>query len=107
MKPARRYIGVAAAVGLAATMTACSSTQHVGGGSGSGNGTAPASGTIKPGGTVTISNEQGQTWSCNFNPFNTSQQLESLGTVYEPLVYQDIMYNQAQTRMLASSYTWN
>ena len=107
MKPARRYIGVAAAIGLAATMTACSSTQHVGGGSGSGGGTAPAGGTIKPGGTVSISNEQGQTWSCNFNPFNTSQQLESLGTVYEPLVYQDILNNQAETPMLASSYTWN
>jgi peptide/nickel transport system substrate-binding protein len=106
VKPVRRYIGVAAAVGLAATMTACSSTQHAGS-SGSAGGTAPASGTIKPGGTVSISNEQGQTWSCQFNPFNTSDQLESLGTVYEPLVYQDILNNDAQTPMLASSYTWN
>lgn len=105
MKPVRRYIGVAAAIGLAATMTACSSTQHVG--SAGGAKSAPADGTIKPGGTVSIANEQGQTWSCQFNPFNTSQQLESLGTVYEPLVYQDILNNQAETPMLASSYTWN
>ncbi|HEV2635269.1 MAG TPA: ABC transporter substrate-binding protein [Actinocrinis sp.] len=88
-------------------MTACSSTQHVGGTTGASGGATPASGAIKPGGTVSISNEQGQTWSCEFNPFNTSQQLESLGTVYEPLVYQDILNNQHETPMLASSYSWN
>jgi peptide/nickel transport system substrate-binding protein len=100
-----RFLAAAGAIGLAATMAACSSTQHVGGGGGS-TGTT-SNGPYKPGGTVTISNEQGQTWSCQFNPFNTSDQLESLGTVYEPLVYVDILNNQAETPMLASSFTWN
>jgi len=101
-----KLLAAAGAIGLAASMAACSSTQHVGA---SGGGTsAPAlNGPIKPGGTVTISNEQGQTWDCQFNPFNTSDQLESLGTVYEPLVFVDVLNNQAQTPMLASSYTWN
>jgi peptide/nickel transport system substrate-binding protein len=100
----RRYLGAAAVVGLAATLTACSSTQHVNSNAGA---SAPPSGSIKPGGSVTIANEGGQTWACQFNPFNADYEALSLGTVYEPLVYQDILNNQAQTPMLASSYTWN
>src|SRR5215475_9820965 len=61
----------------------------------------------KQGGTVTISNEQGQTWPCQFNPFNPSNNVESLGFVYEPLIYVDLLNNQAETPMLASSYQWN
>jgi peptide/nickel transport system substrate-binding protein len=60
----------------------------------------------KQGGTVTISNEQGQTWPCQFNPFNPSASAESLGFVYEPLIYVDILNNQAETPMLASGYKW-
>ena len=59
----------------------------------------------KQGGTVTISNEQGQTWPCQFNPFNPANNAESLGFVYEPLVYVDLLNNQAETPMLASGYT--
>ena len=62
--------------------------------------------TPKKGGTVTISNEQGQTWTCQFNPFNPAVNLESLGFVYEPLVFVNLLSNQAETPMLASSYTW-
>jgi len=63
--------------------------------------------THKQGGTVTISNEQGQTWPCQFNPFNPAVNLESLGFVYEPLVYVNLLKNQAETPMLASSYQWS
>ena len=62
--------------------------------------------TPKKGGTVTISNEQGQTWTCQFNPFNPSTYLEAVGFVYEPLVFVNMLNNQAETPMLASSYAW-
>jgi peptide/nickel transport system substrate-binding protein len=61
----------------------------------------------KQGGTVTISNEQGQTWPCHFNPFNPANFQESIGFVYEPLIYVDLLNNQAETPMLASSYQWS
>jgi peptide/nickel transport system substrate-binding protein len=108
-------------IGLAAS--ACSSTKHTGDNTGStGGGTggstaassAPAGGAIGPdttprkkGGTVTIVNEQGQTWPCQFNPFNTAVYAEANGFVYEPLVYVNIMNNGAETPMLAKSYQWN
>jgi peptide/nickel transport system substrate-binding protein len=60
----------------------------------------------KQGGTVTIANVQGQTWTCQFNPFNPAVNPESLGFVYEPLVYVNILRNAQETPMLASSYTW-
>ena len=61
----------------------------------------------KKGGTVTIANTQGQTWTCQFNPFNPAQNPESLGFVYEPLVYVNSLSNQAETPMLATSYKWS
>jgi peptide/nickel transport system substrate-binding protein len=69
--------------------------------------TSTDNGRHKQGGTVTISNEQGQTWTCRFNPFNPSVNVESIGFVYEPLVFVDILNNQAETPMLATSYKWN
>jgi peptide/nickel transport system substrate-binding protein len=66
---------------------------------------APAN--IKPGGTVTIANTQGQTWTCQFNPFNPAVNAESIGFLYEPLVYVNLLQNQAETPMLASSYKWS
>lgn len=61
----------------------------------------------KTGGTVTISNEQGQTWTCQFNPFNPAVNLESLGFVYEPLVFVNLLQTQRATPMLASSFQWS
>ena len=70
-------------------------------------GATSVGGNFKPGGTVAISNEQGQTWPCQFNPFNPAVNSESLGFVYEPLVYVDALKSGAETPMLASSYTWS
>ena len=40
------------------------------------------------GGTsVTIANVAGQSWTCNFNPFNSTVQFLSFGSVYEELVF--------------------
>jgi peptide/nickel transport system substrate-binding protein len=61
----------------------------------------------KKGGTVTISNVQGQTWTCTFNPFNPAVYLESVGFIYEPLVFVNLLKDQAETPMLAKSYKWN
>jgi peptide/nickel transport system substrate-binding protein len=55
---------------------------------------------------VTISNENGALWTCGFNPFLGSDQLLSVGFVYEPLVYINPLQNGATTPMLATSWTW-
>jgi len=100
---------LAAAAAICVVASACSSTQHKGSASGPASGGSAASdnGPHKKGGTVTISNEQGQTWTCGFNPFNPAAYLESNGFVYEPLVFVDELNNEAETPMLATSYQWN
>jgi peptide/nickel transport system substrate-binding protein len=106
-----KLLAVSAAIGLAAAAAGCSSTQHVGGttaaGGGSGN-TVPALGAnLKPGGTVTIANESGATWNCQFNPLTTDQQ-EANGFVYESLDYiNPLQDTSAPTPLLATSYKWN
>lgn len=95
---------VALSVGLAAT--ACSSTQHKTAAP-TPTSSAAANGPHKQGGTVTIANEQGQTWTCTFNPFNPAVYAESNGFVYEPLIFVNSLNNQAETPMLATGYKWN
>src|ERR1700751_5818609 len=99
---------VAVTVVLALGVSACTGSgakKPTGGGSS--NGGTTQSGPHKQGGTVTIANVQGQTWTCQFNPFNPAVNPESLGFVYEPLVFVNILKNQAETPMLASSYKWS
>jgi peptide/nickel transport system substrate-binding protein len=91
-------------VGLALAVTACTSPKSTDTTNQSGN--VDLNAPRKQGGTVTISNEQGQTWPCAFNPFNPANNVESLGFVYEPLVYVDLLNNQAETPMLATGFTW-
>lgn len=74
---------------------------------GSANSVVPAAAAHKKGGEVTIANVAGQTWSCQFNPFNPAVNQESLGFVYEPLVFVNLLKDQAETPMLASSYQWS
>lgn len=69
-----------------------------GGGQSSGPGT---------GGTVTIDNESGGPWSCVFSPFDGSVNFLSLGIIYEPLVFQNVLKDGATTPWLASAYSWN
>jgi len=106
-----KLLAAGAAIGLAAAAAGCSSTQHVGGAtgtSGAGGNTVPAlSADLKAGGTVTISNESGATWNCQFNPLTTDQQ-EANGFVYESLLYINPMQDTATpTPLLATSYAWN
>ena len=58
------------------------------------------------GSVLTIDNENGALWTCDFNPFNPSNTFLSAGFVYEPLVYVNPLQNAKTTPMLASSYQW-
>ena len=91
-----KAIGALVAVGLLAA--ACSA----GKGGGSGN----SSGSTKATNTVTISNENGALWTCDFSPFNGSDTLLSVGFVYEPLVYVNPLQSGKTTPMLATSWKW-
>jgi len=106
-----KLLAAGAAIGLAVTVAGCSSTQHVGSGSGGSNAsgnTVPAlSANLKTGGTVTIANESGATWNCQFNPLTTNQQ-EAAGFIYESLLYiNPLQDTSTPTPLLATSYAWN
>jgi peptide/nickel transport system substrate-binding protein len=59
------------------------------------------------GSSVTISNAQGTTWTCGFNPFNANLVSWSFGPVYEPLVFVNALKSGATTPWLASAYAWS
>jgi peptide/nickel transport system substrate-binding protein len=82
-----------------------SSSSESSGSSGS-SGSTSSAGEHAKGGTVTIANVAGQTWTCQFNPFNPAVNQQSTGFVYEPLIYVNILRNSEETPMLASSYKW-
>jgi peptide/nickel transport system substrate-binding protein len=58
------------------------------------------------GGTLTIDNESGALWQCDFNPYNGSVNGQSFGILYEPLVYDNLL-NDTKTPWLASAYVWS
>jgi peptide/nickel transport system substrate-binding protein len=94
-----RTIGVIVAVGLLAA--ACGSS---GGKSSSSSG---SSGKTTASGTLTIDNESGGTWTCQFNPFNLSYISYSLGNVYEPLMYVNTLQSGKTTPWLATKAVWS
>jgi peptide/nickel transport system substrate-binding protein len=108
-----RRTGAIAVTALALVLTACggSATKKSSatdtGAAPSGAGTSAPAGGFKQGGQVTIANVGGQTWTCNFNPFNPAVNQEALGFVYEPLVYVNLLKDQAETPMLATGYKWS
>jgi len=88
---------------VAAGMIAAGCTAGSGSSSSSGSGT---SGKTTTNSVLTISNENGALWTCQFSPLNTSDTLLSVGFVYEPLVYMNPLQNGKTTPMLATSWTW-
>jgi peptide/nickel transport system substrate-binding protein len=58
-------------------------------------------------GKLVVDNESGSTWTCQFNPFNSSVTFVSFGWIYEPLEYVNILKNGAATPWLASSSAWS
>ncbi len=90
---------------LVVLFAACLLAAACGGGSSggsSGNGSSGGSGS-----TLTIDNESGSLWTCNFNPFNLSDISYSLGPVYEPLMFVNTLQSAKTTPWLASAYTWS
>jgi peptide/nickel transport system substrate-binding protein len=75
------------------------------GGSSSSTSTS-ASSKAAPTGVLTIDNESGGTWTCDFNPFNLSYISYSLGNVYEPLVFVNTLQDAKVTPWLATSWAW-
>jgi peptide/nickel transport system substrate-binding protein len=59
-----------------------------------------------PGGVLTIDNESGSLWTCNFNPFNLSDIGYSFGPVYEPLAFVNTLQSAKASPWLASGWTW-
>ncbi|WP_432875758.1 ABC transporter substrate-binding protein [Kribbella sp. CA-245084] len=66
-----------------------------------------STGQYKKGGTVTIANVGGQTWPCQFNPFNPSVNGVAGGFVYEPLTFVNVLKAGATTPMLATDFAWS
>ena len=87
---------VLATLTLAGALAACGSN---GGSTGGGAAAAKSA-------TLTISNENGALWTCDFSPFNGSDTLLSVGMVYETLDYVNPLQAGKVTPMLASSYSW-
>jgi len=56
---------------------------------------------------LTIDNESGGNWTCDFSPFNLSYISFSLGTVYEPLVFVNTLQNAKETPWLATKWVWS
>ncbi|MDQ1709425.1 MAG: peptide/nickel transport system substrate-binding protein [Frankiaceae bacterium] len=90
----------------APSATAASSTSSASAAQSSATAVAPAV-PHKPGGSVTISNASGASWTCQFNPFNPAVSGQAIGFVYETLVYVNSLKAGAETPMLASSYKWS
>lgn len=98
------------ALGLLAAACSGADTASTSSGNGAAGNQKEPSSTAKAshqrGGTLTIANVGGQTWTCHFNPFNPAVNTTSLGFVYEPLVYVNLLQDQKETPMLAESYQW-
>src|SRR2546423_7871160 len=95
----RRGLLVVLLAGMAAAIwTAAGNT--------SGDKTSAATNHAAAGTSVTISNEQGATWTCGFNPFSGNLIDWSFGTVYESLVFVDALKSGSATPWLPSQYAW-
>jgi peptide/nickel transport system substrate-binding protein len=94
----RRLIKYGVAIASCCLLAAACSSSSSNGGS---KGTSSASGVL------TIDNESGGTWTCDFNPFNLEYIGYSLGPVYEPLMFVDTLQSGKVSPWLATSYAWS
>jgi peptide/nickel transport system substrate-binding protein len=112
MRGIKRIGATAVALGVLAVAGCGGGDKPIGDAASSNNPSTSASGSQgtgahKKGGTVTIANVGGQTWPCQFNPFNPSFNQVSLGFVYEPLTFVNVLKAGATTPMLATDFTWS
>jgi peptide/nickel transport system substrate-binding protein len=74
--------------------------------SSSNSGSTGKSSSSGPSGVLTIDNESGSLWTCNFSPYNLSDIGYSFGPVYEPLVFVNTLQSAKATPWLASSWQY-
>src|ERR1039457_2045512 len=99
-----RHLRPMTVVVVAGVLAAACGSATTGGGGGTGN-------NGKVGGKLLIDNESGSTWTCQFNPFNPSVNITSIGFVYEPLEFINILETNPEgtpkvTPWLATGSTW-
>ena len=94
----RRLKAIGVLIAAGALAAACSS--------GSSPSSSPSSSASGPSGVLTIDNESGGTWTCDFNPFNLSYIGYSMGPIYEPLAFVNTLESGKATPWLATSWTW-
>jgi peptide/nickel transport system substrate-binding protein len=92
---------------LVVLFAACLLAAACGGGSSGGGGGGSSSGGGGSNSTLTIDNESGSLWTCNFNPFNLSDISYGLGPVYEPLMFVNTLQSAKTTPWLASAFAWS
>ena len=97
----RRLKSLGVLIGTAGLLTALAAC-----GASSSPGSAGKS-TAGPSGTLTISNEFGSTWTCQFNPYNPNFSTLPFGPVYEPLAFVDNLESGKASPWLASSWAWS
>jgi peptide/nickel transport system substrate-binding protein len=93
----RRHKSIVAVIAAGLLAAACSSTA------------APSTTTPKssaPSGVLTIDNESGGTWTCDFSPFNLNYIAFSLGPVYEPLAFVNTLQSGQAAPWLATKWVW-
>jgi peptide/nickel transport system substrate-binding protein len=102
-RPSTRRLRVVTAIlagGLLAAACGSATTNH------------PTANSAKVGGKLLIDNESGSTWTCQFNPFNPSVNITSVGFIYEPLEFINILQTNPDgspkvTPWLATGSSWN
>ncbi len=104
-RPVRHMRPITAMVVAGVLAAACGSASTSSTSSGSAN-------TGKVGGKLLIDNESGSTWTCQFNPFNPAVNITSVGFVYEPLEFINILQTNPDgtpkvTPWLATGSTWS
>ena len=90
----------------------CGSSTATPGATGTSPGASAPVNTGLIGGKLVIDNESGSTWTCQFNPYNPSVSITSVGFIYEPLEFVDALETNADgsnvvTPWLASGSTWS
>ena len=102
-----RWTALTAALAAAGLLAAACSSSSSPSGSTSNSGSSSAGAS-----TLTISDESGGTWACDFNPFLSSDTWFGFGPVYEPLMFVNNLAPQPLAPAnikpwLATSYKWN
>jgi peptide/nickel transport system substrate-binding protein len=101
----RRLISLGVIIGAGLLAAGCTA------GSGSTNSTPSSNSTTGSAATtsdttLTIDNENGSLWTCDFNPYNQADNFLTVGFDYEPLVFINPLQAGKATPMLATSWTW-